>query len=205
MQLAKGANVTLPAVDGLTVACSWVPRPGVEADLSALLLAGGRVRDDSDFVFYNQPSSGDQRVVHEGKRVNRDGSTTDRVTVDLVGFDPGVEAVAFAVSLDAPHGRSFADLQPLQVQVSERGGARLLAGYRVDGLGPETAVVTVELYRRGAVWKVRAVGQGHHDGLAGLARDFGVDIGDSEPEPVPADPPPSVEWRNPPVPAGYEL
>ena len=49
-------------------------------------------------------------------------------------------------------------------------------------------------------WKVRAVGQGYHDGLAGLARDFGVDI-DDEPPP----PPQGVDWRRPPVPAGYEL
>jgi tellurium resistance protein TerD len=33
-----------------------------------------------------------------------------------------------------------------------------------------------ELYRNGAEWKFRAVGQGYSSGLAGIARDFGVNI-----------------------------
>jgi stress response protein SCP2 len=204
VDLAKGENLTLPDSGGLTVSCTWTPQPGIEADLSALLLAGGRVRGDDDFVFYNQPSSADQHVHHDGKRVEPSGWTTDRVTVDLVRFDEAVGAIAFAVSLDAPAGRSFADLQPLHVTVTAQDG-RLLAGHRIDGLGPETAVVALELYRRAGAWKVRAVGQGYSDGLAGLARDFGVDVGDAEPTPEPADSTPALDWRNPPVPAGYEL
>jgi tellurium resistance protein TerD len=34
-----------------------------------------------------------------------------------------------------------------------------------------------ELYRNGAEWKFRAVGQGYESGLAGIARDFGVNVG----------------------------
>ena len=33
-----------------------------------------------------------------------------------------------------------------------------------------------ELYRNGADWKFRAVGQGYASGLAGIARDFGVNV-----------------------------
>jgi stress response protein SCP2 len=40
----------------------------------------------------------------------------------------------------------------------------------------ETALVCAEMYRRNAQWRLRAVGQGYSDGLAGLARDFGVDV-----------------------------
>ncbi|MYS72164.1 stress response protein, partial [Streptomyces sp. SID5926] len=54
--LSKGANVAVdsPAVRAELV---WSPGPGVpEVDASALLLtSAGRVRDDGDFVFYNQP------------------------------------------------------------------------------------------------------------------------------------------------------
>jgi len=48
--------------------------------------------------------------------------------------------------------------------------------FTVPPLSTERAVVLVEFYRRGETWKVRAVGQGYDDGLAGLARDFGVSI-----------------------------
>ena len=40
----------------------------------------------------------------------------------------------------------------------------------------ETAMVFGELYRNGADWKFRAVGQGYASGLAGIARDFGVNV-----------------------------
>lgn len=197
MQLTKGANLALPAVPAVAVTCTWTPRPGLEADLSALLLVDGRVRGDADFVFYNQPASADRRVVHAGKTAGAE--VTDRIDVDLAGFDDAVGSVAFALSLDGAPGRVLADLGPVRVAVT---GGGPLAAFVMDGLDTETAAVAVELYRRGAQWKVRAVGQGYRDGLAGLARDFGVDVVD---EPVPDPVPPGIDWRHPPVPAGYEL
>ena len=41
----------------------------------------------------------------------------------------------------------------------------------------ETAMILGEVYRNNAEWKFRAVGQGYSTGLAGIARDFGVNIG----------------------------
>jgi uncharacterized protein YkwD len=47
-------------------------------------------------------------------------------------------------------------------------------------------LLLAEIYRRGTGWKLRAVGQGYADGLAGLARDFGVDVvEDGPPAPAP--------------------
>ncbi|WP_461712785.1 TerD family protein, partial [Streptomyces sp. DSM 41029] len=40
----------------------------------------------------------------------------------------------------------------------------------------ETAMVFGELYRNGAEWKFRAVGQGYASGLVGIAQDFGVNV-----------------------------
>ena len=41
------------------------PVPGVpDADASALLLVAGKVRSDSDFVFYNQPVHASDAVRH---------------------------------------------------------------------------------------------------------------------------------------------
>jgi uncharacterized protein YkwD len=45
----------------------------------------------------------------------------------------------------------------------------------------QTVALLVEVYRRAGAWRVRAVGQGYADGLAGLARDFGVDVADDAP------------------------
>lgn len=191
--------MSLPDVAGITVTCTWTARPGDDADLSALLLTGGRVRGDHDFVFYNQPVSTDRSVRYD----------TDRVAVDLRALDAAIEAVAVVVSRDA--GRTLAELGPVHATVTGPDGAPL-AWFRMDTTGPETAAVAMEIYRRDRRWKVRAVGQGYADGLAGLARDFGVDVADAGPAidrvgdaHVDRVGDAHVDWRNPPVPAGYEL
>jgi tellurium resistance protein TerD len=40
----------------------------------------------------------------------------------------------------------------------------------------ETAMVFAEVYRHGADWKFKAVGQGFAGGLGPLARNFGVNV-----------------------------
>lgn len=207
MQLTKGQNCGL-APGPVWVSCQWTETPAADADLSALLLAGGKVRDDSDFVFYNQAVSIDGAVRHEGKR-RLSGRIEDRISVDTAGIGDGVDTVALALSLDGA-GRNLADLGAVDVAVLDTAGSPV-AAFTIDDLTTETAAITLELYLRDAAWKVRAVGQGYHDGLAGLARDFGVSV-DDEPKPEPAaqapappQGPPPINWTNPPVPAGYEL
>lgn len=65
-------------------------------------------------------------------------------------------------------------------------------GLAAGGLSSETALVFGELYRHGAEWKFRAVGQGYTSGLAGIATDYGVDVlRETAPaDPVPVTPPP---------------
>ena len=53
---------------------------------------------------------------------------------------------------------------------------RPFARFRPPPMPTETVALLVEVYRRAGTWRVRAVGQGYADGLAGLARDFGVDV-----------------------------
>jgi uncharacterized protein YkwD len=45
-------------------------------------------------------------------------------------------------------------------------------------------LLLAEIYRRGGAWKLRALGQGYADGLAGIARDFGVDVAEDTPAPA---------------------
>ena len=61
-------------------------------------------------------------------------------------------------------GRLRGHSRPPRSAAGRRHGDRHL---RPAGLGAETALVIVEIYRRGGAWKVRAVGQGYANGLAG--------------------------------------
>ncbi|WP_199828904.1 TerD family protein, partial [Streptomyces sp. NRRL B-24085] len=70
MSMSKGSNAPVPTT-ALRVELGWRTGPGVpDADASALLLVGGKVRSDADFVFYNQPRHSSGAVRHEGKRTD---------------------------------------------------------------------------------------------------------------------------------------
>lgn len=170
--LPKGANIP---VDGSTVRAvlSWTPDAGVpDVDASALLLtAGRRVRDDADFVFYNAPRHASGSVTHLGKLAGP--PATDTVEIDLGRVPADIASVALAASAD---GGTFGAVPSLTLTLTDAGG-RPIAVFDDMGATTETAFVAGELYRRDGGWRFRAVGQGWDTGLAGLATDFGIDVG----------------------------
>ncbi|MFD8426504.1 MULTISPECIES: VWA domain-containing protein [Streptomyces] len=183
--LSKGANVAVdsPAVRVVLV---WSAGPGVpEVDASALLLTSdGRVRDDGDFVFYNQPRHTSGAVRHLGKRGapgGDAGGTSDAVEVDLRSVEPAVERIVLCASAD---GGTFGRVPGLSLRLLDTGTGTELARFDITA-GPETALVGGELYRRQGKWKFRAVGQGYAAGLAGLATDFGITVDDAPPTEAP--------------------
>ncbi|WP_246023753.1 AIM24 family protein [Nocardia yunnanensis] len=187
--LARGENRPAPA-DRLTVTvhCS------VAVDVSALLLgADGRVRSDGDFVFFNQPVA--PGVVYRHGR-----GAGDMVDIQTSALPADVDKVAVTASLDGSGPATFAGVGTLVATIGSDAGTLT---FPMDRLSTEAAVVCVEVYRRGDAWKVRAVGQGYDNGLAGLAAAFGVNI-DDEPEPPVAPPqsttPPPSQPMAPPAP-----
>ncbi|UGT60571.1 VWA domain-containing protein [Nocardia asteroides] len=157
--LTKGQNGALPP-GPVTVAI----RSAVAADVAALLVtAGGKVRSDADFVFFNQPQAPGVAL--------RDGV----LTVDPAQLPAEIAQVRVVLTLDDPSGR-FGD-HPAPVAS--------VTGYEyvVAGLSSESVVIALELYRRGADWKVRAVGQGYAGGFADLVTDHGVSVDDGETAP----------------------
>ena len=66
----------------------------------------------------------------------------------------------------------------LLLRIDDRADGRELARYDLtEDASTETAMVFGELYRHGGEWKFRAIGQGYASGLAGIARDYGVNVG----------------------------
>lgn len=172
MTMSKGSNVPVPTT-ALRVELGWRPGPGVpDADASALLLAGGKVRSDGDFVFYNQPAHSSGAVRHEGKRT-AGGQVTDTLTADLARVEGTVERIVLAASAD---GGSFGQVPGLYIEVTEAATGQVVARFDNPGATVETAFVLGELYRRQGSWKFRAVGQGYSSGLEGLATDFGITV-----------------------------
>ncbi|MGW8555416.1 TerD family protein [Streptomyces tubercidicus] len=190
MSMIKGGNVPVPA-PAVRVELGWQAAPGTpDVDASALLLVSGKVRDDGDFVFYNQAAHASGAVRHEGKRP-AGGAMTDCLAVDLAAVEPAVDKVVLAASAD---GGSFGSVPGLHIRVLDAAGGAELARFDSQDAGAETAFVLGELYRRQGAWKFRAVGQGYDTGLAGLATDFGISVEEpaapQAPAPVPAAPAP---------------
>lgn len=202
MSMSKGSNVPVPTT-ALRVELGWRSGPGVpDADASALLLVGGKVRSDADFVFYNQPAHSSGAVRHEGKR-DAGGQVTDSIHVDLARVEPAIETVILAASSD---GGSFGRVPGLYIEVKDAAQGTVVARFDSTGADVETAFVLGEFYRRQGAWKFRAVGQGYSSGLEGLATDYGITVDEPQqaaPTAAPAVPPaaPPAPTMAPPPPA----
>jgi tellurite resistance protein TerA len=203
MSMLKGANTSVPA-QAVRAVLSWRGGTGVpDADGSALLLVGGKVRDDTDFVFYNQPVHPGGAVRYEGKQ-NSGGAITDTLLVNLAGMDAPVERVLLAASAD---GGTFGQVPELSIRLLDAANGAEVARFDSAGATSETAFILGELYKRNGAWKFRAVGQGYDTGLAGLARDFGISVDDepaaaappAQPAPPPAPLAPPVQMAPPPA------
>jgi len=73
--------------------------------------------------------------------------------------------------------QNFGQVRNAFIRVLNLGDGSELARYDLsEDASTETAMAFGELYRNGAEWKFRAVGQGYASGLAGIAADFGVNL-----------------------------
>lgn len=161
LDLIPGGNVPLP---GGALALR-VPGP---FDLSVLITGeSGKVSGDGDFVFYNQPSA-------PGARLHG-----DTVTVDAGRLRAGASRITLVVSAAYP-ALPLGRLPAPVLSVTGSTG-RVLARFTPTRPTRESVLLLAEIYRRGGGWKLRALGQGYADGLAGVARDFGIEVTEDGP------------------------
>ncbi|GAA1911905.1 TerD family protein [Streptantibioticus ferralitis] len=187
VSLSKGGNVSLtkeaPGLTALTVGLGWDVRTTTgsdfDLDASALLLdATGKVPSNGHFVFFNNLKSPDGSVEHAGDNLTGEGDGDDEsVRVNLAAVAPEVEKIVFPVSIYDGEARAqnFGQVRNAFIRVVDQADGKELARFDLtEDASTETAMVFGELYRNGAEWKFRAIGQGYASGLAGIAGDYGV-------------------------------
>ncbi len=187
--LVKGGNVSLskeaPGLTNILVGLGWDVRTttGADYDLdaSAIMLGdSGKVLSDGHFVFFNNLTSPDGTVEHTGDNLTGEGEGDDElIKINLQGMAPNVTKIVFPVSIYDADARSqnFGQVQNAYIRIVNESDNAELARYDLsEDYSTETALVFGELYRSGAEWKFRAVGQGYASGLAGIAKDFGVNV-----------------------------
>ncbi|MFE4635729.1 TerD family protein [Streptomyces sp. NPDC056773] len=189
VSLSKGGNVSLtkaaPNLTAVIVGLGWDARTttGVDFDLDASAILTndqGKVASDANFVFFNNLKSPDGSVEHTGDNTTGEGDGDDEaIKVNLAGVPADVAKIVFPVSIYEAESRqqSFGQVRNAYIRVVNQADNAELARYDLsEDASTETAMVFGELYRNGAEWKFRAIGQGYASGLRGIAQDFGVNV-----------------------------
>ncbi|PXX42494.1 TerD family protein [Undibacterium pigrum] len=187
ISLQKGGNVNLskeaPGLKKIVIGLGWDPRAtdGAAFDLDGsayLLKADGKVRADSDFIFYNNLKSTDGSVTHSGDNTTGGGDGDDeKVLVDLTLVPAEIDRIAVCVTIHQAEERkqNFGQVGKAYMRCLNGDGNAEIARFDLSEDGSvETAMIFGEIYRAGAEWKFKAIGQGFKGGLGPLARSFGV-------------------------------
>lgn len=190
VSLSKGGNVSLskeaPGLKRILIGLGWDARAtdGKPFDLDAsafILAANDKVRSDADFIFYNQKEGASGAVRHLGDNTSGQGAGDDeQVEVNLATLPADVQKVTVGVTIHEADTRSqnFGMVANAFIRVINADTNQEIARYDLsEDASTETSMVFGEVYRHGADYKFRAVGQGFQGGLGPLARNYGVNIG----------------------------
>lgn len=189
VSLSKGGNVNLskeaPGLSAISVGLGWDTRvtDGAAFDLDAsafLLKVDGKVRADSDFIFYNNKIGAGGSVEHSGDNTTGAGEGDDEtVKMNLAQIPTEIDKVVFSVTIHEAEARkqNFGQVSKAFIRVVNQANNQEIARYDLsEDASTETAMIFGEVYRSGGDWKFKAVGQGFAGGLGPLARSFGVDV-----------------------------
>ena len=187
VSLVKGGNVSLtkeaPSMNVALVGLGWDARvtDGQAFDLDAsVFLVGedGKVLSDAHFVFYN--TSPDGAVQHQGDNRTGEGDGDDeQVKIELAKVSADVKKLVFAVTIHEAEARkqNFGMVSNSYMRVVNNDNGAEIARFDLsEDASTETAMIFGELYRHGAEWKFKAVGQGFAGGLGALAQQHGINI-----------------------------
>lgn len=190
VSLSKGGNVSLskeaPGLTDIVVGLGWDVRAtdGTDFDLDGsvfLVNAEGKVRSDADFIFYNNLKSADGSVEHTGDNLTGEGEGDDEaIKVTVTSVPPDVDKLVVAVTIhDAQaRGQNFGQVENAFIRIVNDENGTEIARYDLsEDASVETAMIFGEVYRHGAEWKFRAVGQGYTGGLGPLAQSYGINVG----------------------------
>ncbi|EPJ46530.1 MAG: tellurium resistance protein TerD [Osedax symbiont Rs1] len=190
VSLQKGGNVSLekiaPGMTKMTLGLGWDNRStdGAEFDLDAsVFIVGenGKVRMDSDFIFYNNLKSPCGSIEHTGDNTTGEGDGDDEmVKVDLALIPADVKKIVVGVTIHEAdiRNQNFGQVSNAFIRIVNTNSNEEVARYDLsEDYSTETALIFGELYSHNGAWKFKAIGQGFAGGLKPMAQQHGVNIG----------------------------
>ncbi|WP_199061582.1 TerD family protein [Serratia sp. ASV30] len=189
VSLVKGGNVSLtkeaPTMNIAMAGLGWDARvtdgQGFDLDASVFMVGDdGKVLGDSSFIFFNNKKSTCGSVEHQGDNRTGEGDGDDeQVKIELSKVPAEVKKLVFAVTIYDAEARkqNFGMVSNSYMRIYNNDNGTEIARFDLsEDASTETAMIFGELYRHGAEWKFKAVGQGFAGGLSALALQHGVNI-----------------------------
>ncbi len=191
VKVEKGGEISLtelgPGLKRISVGLGWdAPEEAdgepVDLDASAFILRNdGKVRQDTDFVFYNNMESEEGNVKHledckTGDKTDGDDEIIE-VNLEALAFD--VDKISFSVSIHnaGERGEAFGLIKNAYMRVVDLDSKQELALFDLtEDASEDNAFVFGEIYRDLEGWRFKALGEGTKGGLYEVARAFGVNV-----------------------------
>jgi tellurium resistance protein TerD len=193
LSLLRGEEANLheidPGLHRVHVGLGWTAPEqalGVPVDLDAsafLLGRESRVRQNSDFVFYNNLETDGGVIKHLGDNLTggegEAGGDCEAIEIDLDGIHFEVEKIVFTVTIHNSEERQqhFGLVTDAYIRILNLDTKVELARFDLKHTAAnEDAFIFGEIYRIGMGWRFKAIGQGIKGGLYKVARDFNVNV-----------------------------
>ncbi len=192
VSLSKGGRVSLskeaPGLSKIQIGLGWDKRAtdGAEFDLDAsvfLLNSAGKIRSDSDFVYYNNLKAINGAVEHMGDNLTGDGDGDDEVIKinlkQLETDDPDLVKISIVVTIHEAETRkqNFGQVNEAFIRIVNLDDNKEIVRFDLtEDYSMETAMIFGEVYYKSGEWRFTAVGQGYEGGLNATCKQFGITI-----------------------------
>ncbi len=192
VSLSKGGRVSLskeaPGLSKIQIGLGWDQREtdGSDFDLDAsvfLLDAAGKIRSDSDFVYYNNLKAINGAIEHMGDNLTGEGEGDDEVVKinlkQLETDDPNLVKIAVVVTIHDAEARkqNFGQVSEAFIRIVNLDDDKEIVRFDLtEDYSMETAMIFGEVYFKSGEWRFTAVGQGYEGGLKATCAQFGITI-----------------------------
>lgn len=189
VSLNKGQRVNLtkdrPSLNRVLIGLGWdVNHYDGESDFDLdasvfMTKKNGKVGNEGDFVFYNNPIHETESVIHGGDNRTGMGDGDDEIIeVNLDMLPADYESLVIAVTIYAAEARlqNFGMIENAYIRIVDAETNEELLRYDLsEDYSTETALVIAEIYKHNSQWKFKAVGSGYNGGLQALCARYGID------------------------------
>jgi tellurium resistance protein TerD len=173
INLQKGQRENLNAPK-FTIGLGWdtnnsATGEGFDLDASVFILGeNGKLVTDEHFVFYNNPKSPDEAVIHTGDNLTGAGDGDDeQIKVDLTKVNAAAKEICIVVTIHEAEARrqNFGQVRNSFIRIMDEQGVELVKYELDEDFSIETAVEFGRIYNKNDQWKFEAVGMGMKGGL----------------------------------------